>query len=410
MPYTPSTVPKHVPAGKAARWSAIFNNVYDRCDAGKDECEGRAFAAANAILKEDRETERDMSTTILAERIELLEGTLDPEARTVEVVLIRPGWSQNGRYYSKQALSEAVNKFEGAKAYANHPTPRQLKEGAGRDLRDLTGQYTNVHVGTAGELRATRKVFNTPSGDAVWPLIVESIGSAHPPIGVSINALGKGSKGKADGREGLIVESIDIVNSADDVDTPAAGGGFERLIADSGPTLIADLLHLASYEEITEARPDVVEAIKKQNKRIRQDEQARALVEERDAALTALTEARAELARLSGELETARATEARLTSLVEMDRILRRAHFDAPLENIIREQLIKADPSAWVDIVDQEQRKLHVLGERRTVPVKGLPQTTTTVATGSPHGHVLNMDAIGSPDEFVRVVEGLNHQ
>ncbi|MBI5961189.1 MAG: hypothetical protein HY866_20800, partial [Chloroflexi bacterium] len=44
-------------------------------------------------------------TTILCEAISLNEARIDPERRAVEVVLIRPGWSENGRYYSAEVLA-----------------------------------------------------------------------------------------------------------------------------------------------------------------------------------------------------------------------------------------------------------------------------------------------------------------
>lgn len=346
-----------------------------------------------------------MSTTILAERIELLEGTLNAEARTVEAVLIRPGWSANGRYYSREALTAAAAKFEGAKAYANHPTPRQLKEGEGRDVRDLTGQYTNVRIGEGGELRATRRMFDTPSGNAIWPLIVASVGSTHPPIGVSINALGKGSKGKVDGREGLIVESIDIVNSADDVDTPAAGGGFERLIADSGPTLIADLLKLATYEEITEARPDVLDSVRKQMKRARQDDAVRALVEERDAAQAALETARAELQTINEQLATTRAELARTEKRVVLEMALRDAQFNPEYEALLRQELEKIHPDRWVEVMQSEKAKRSADGVRR-VQVYGTPlREAQPVTIGTPYSTApLRYSDFDSPQAFLAAI------
>lgn len=52
--FEPDTVPAHVPSSKASQWAAVFSNVYksalDDGDKSREECEARAYAAANAIL------------------------------------------------------------------------------------------------------------------------------------------------------------------------------------------------------------------------------------------------------------------------------------------------------------------------------------------------------------------------
>src|SRR5689334_10766086 len=48
--------------------------------------------------------------------------TLREAIDSVPVTLIAPGWSSNGRYYSKEVLKASISRFEGAQAYADHPT------------------------------------------------------------------------------------------------------------------------------------------------------------------------------------------------------------------------------------------------------------------------------------------------
>lgn len=348
-----------------------------------------------------------MATHILAEPIELLESTLNSEARTVDVILIKPGWSANGRYYSRDVLVKAAPLFEGVKAYANHPTREQLKRGEGRSVLDITGDYTNVRIGEAGELRATRHVYGS-AGDAVWPLIERAVETKRPIIGVSINALGKATKGKGpDGQEGVIVESIDRANSADDVDTPAAGGGFENLLMGSDHTLVHDLLQALSYEEFIEARPDYIETVRKQLKRARQDDTVRALTSERDAAQTALTEAQRDTVQLTSDLTAARADNARLLAMIEFERSLKEARFDATLEHELREQIERAPVSEWLAILDRQRRTVAALKlGKKPVTVTGAPlRTSAPVTLNESHGRVLNAEAIKTPDDLVRVLQ-----
>lgn len=312
-----------------------------------------------------------MKTHLLAEPIELLEGTLDPAARAVDVVLIRPGWSRNGRYYSREVLAQAAPLFEGVKAYANHPTREQLRRGQSRSVLDITGDYTGVHLGAAGELRATRHVYGQ-AGEAIWPLIERAVTTQRPIIGVSINALGRAHQGTApDGKEGLIVDCIEAANSADDVDDPAAGGGFQRLLA-GGASLVHDVLQTLTYDEYVAARPDVVSALKKQMKRARQTDEIRALTEQRDALHAARDDAQAQITDLTEQLASVRVTNARLTQLVAVERELRRAQFTSEHEYLLRQRLEQVDPATWLDVIAEEHGRLRAAGVAR-VAVHGVP-------------------------------------
>lgn len=313
-----------------------------------------------------------MTTQLLSESIELLEGTLDAAAKTVGVVLIRPGWSQNGRYYSKIVLAKAAPLFEGVKAYANHPTREQLRRGDSRSILDITGNYTDVRVGEDGELRATRHVFGT-SGDAIWPLIERSMGSASPVIGVSINALGKAGKGNApDGKGGMIIESIDIANSADDVDRPAAGGGFTPLLM-GDETLLSDLLNTLTYDEFITARPEFVTTLKKQLKRERQTEAIRAVTTERDSAHAALSEAHAQRDTAQADLDASRAKIARLRADVALEHALRTLKFEPKYEKLLREQLESIPPSEWAAELQREKARVSAMPPVRPVAVHSAP-------------------------------------
>jgi hypothetical protein len=327
-------------------------------------------------------------TTVLCEAIHLDEARIDAEQKTVEVVLIRPGWSENGRYYAPEVLAQAAALFEGVKAYANHSARR----GEARSVLDITGDYTGVHPGEAGELRATRGVFGA-AGEAIWPLIVRSVETRRPVIGLSINAVGRVRQGTAEGREGLIVEAITAAHSVDDVTDPAAGGGFDTLLAGSD-ALAADLLAALSYEEFIAARPDYLERIREQMKRVRQDEAVRAAGQERDQLQAALDEARA-------QAELHRADADRLRAQVALEKLLREAHLHPDWERDLRAQLEQTDPAAWPEIIQREQRKARTAGGR-SVPVSGAPrQVADPVRIEAARSGPLDMRTIRTPEELI---------
>ena len=313
-------------------------------------------------------------THIFIEKIDFLEAELHRETREVDVVLIRPGWSANGRYYASGVLSQTVAMFENAKAFADHPTRAQLKAGEGRSVQHVTGRFYNVRLGANGELRATRKVYDNPAGNAVWPAIVDSIESGTPVIGLSINAVGHASQGKApDGKEGVIVEAITAVNSVDDVTEPAAGGGYVSLVA-SADSLLNEVLQAMSFEELIAARPDYVESLKKQMKRERQDEAVRAALNERDQAVSALVEAQTQNEQLTAQATVYRTEVDKWKLQVALERVLREARLHPDWESDIRTQLEKVDPSEWLDILARERKKAQAAGMTHKIAVTGAPR------------------------------------
>jgi hypothetical protein len=342
-----------------------------------------------------------MGTQILAEHIELLENTINADAKTVDVVLIRPGWSKNGRYYSRDVLAKSASLFEGVKAYANHPTRDQIKRGEGRSVLDITGDYTSVRLGESGEIRATRTVYGK-AGDAVWPLIERAVETKRAIVGVSINALGKASKGKVDGRDGVIVESIEVANSADDVDTPAAGGEFTNLLMGDS-SLTHDLLQALSYDEYVEARPDYIETVRKQQKRARQDDTVRTLTSERDAALTALAESKANTTQHQADLEVARAETARLRQQIAVEKAFREANFNNKLEALLRKRLDKAETSDWLGILADARAEMRAAAIKPDpVTVHGAPLRESRTVTPAPQADTatIDMSVYNTPDKL----------
>jgi hypothetical protein len=353
-----------------------------------------------------------MKTQVLIESIHLDEAVVDRDNRAVAVTLIRPGWSANGRYYAPDVLAQAASLYENIQAFADHPSREQLRRGEGRSVRDVSGRYSDVHLGAGGELRATRHVFGQ-AGEAVWPLIVESVNSRTPVIGLSMNAIGRAGRGKApDGREGVIVEAITAVNSVDDVTAPAAGGGFESLLMGQND-LTGDLLAALDYEEWIAVRPDLVERLKREWKQVRQTGAVVAANTERDRARQDLIETQGQVERLQEQL-AAQETElaglrgelARKGLEVELERALRNANLPAHWEDDLRAQLLDAEPGDWPDILAREQRKAQTAGVRPPkVPVRGAPQRVQrVVVTEGPQVGPVDMAVCDTPDKLAAYV------
>lgn len=407
MPYTGADdpkIPQHVPAGKRAQWAAVWNRTLEACQkAGGKDCEGRAFAAANGVIKE---TTMTIKTQVFTESISLAEAQVNSEARTVDVVLIRPGWSANGRYYAQDVLAKAAPLFEGVKAYANHPSMDQLRRGESRSVLEITGQYTNVRIGDGGELRATREVFGE-AGERVWPLIVKSIEGTRPVIGLSINAVGKAAPGEQDGRKGLIVEDISAANSVDDVTEPAAGGGYASLVA-GVESLAQDILEALDFEEWSAARPEFVERLKREWKQVRQDEAVAAALQERDQVQSALVGVQRQVATLQeqqagqdAEIARLRAENVRKGLEVELERAFREAKLPGEWELELRKQLEHAEPDQWLGIVAAERRKARAAGSGRTaVPVTGAPRREYQPALTESRTGPINMAVIDTPEKL----------
>jgi len=345
-----------------------------------------------------------MSAAILCEQVELITESLDALNKTVKVVLIKPGWSQNGRYYSRDVLAKAAPLFEGVKAYANHPTREQLQRGDSRSVLDITGDYTNVQVREDGALVAERHVFGA-AGEAIWPLIVRSVETKRPTIGISINAAGRLKEGEAEDRKGSVVEDISKANSADDVDAPAAGGEFTTLLM-STDSLTQDLLDTMTYEEFITARPDFIETIRKQLKRERQDEAVRAVSEERDQAHAALVEAHARIADLEQEATTHRTAAEQERRAVALAAVLTEARSKLPAEwhQDIEEELTQAAPDRWAAIVEREVRKARLVKAPVQVSGAGALTPAPVPAPAPVASPMLDMTKFESPEHFAAVV------
>ena len=197
---------------------------------------------------------------------ELLEAkAIEGKQGIYELTLLREGETEDKkRTYKRAALESAVTLFEGAQAYADHPTKSELKERPERSIRDIVGIYENARVEAdngISKLKADLKTLE--SAQWVRPLLDLAVEQPNM-CGASIHADGTITPGKPD-----IVESIDSVFSVDIVTKPNAGGKVERLIAsirdeeEGGDDVKIEELNI---ETLKKDRPDLVEALQKEVK------------------------------------------------------------------------------------------------------------------------------------------------
>lgn len=152
--------------------------------------------------------------------VELVERAVRGDG-TMAVKLIRPGWGSSG-FYPQEVLERDGPKVfvKGTKMFWNHPTEQEERARPEGDLRNLAAELVADArwdgTGTAGPgLYAEAKVFGGYK---------EALEDLAPHIGVSIRASGKGTRGVAEGREGMVLHAITGARSVDFVTLPGAGG------------------------------------------------------------------------------------------------------------------------------------------------------------------------------------------
>lgn len=235
------------------------------------------------------------------------------------VKVIQPGWGSSG-YYSNDVLAASASLFEGAQMFWNHPKSSDNYERPERDLRDLAGVLTNVRYEESNASGAG--IY----GDAiVFDAFRETLDEIAPYIGVSIRAGGKVHEGEAEGRGGLLVDEINLVQSVDFVTRAGAGGKV-----------------LAQFAEA--ARPiEILEEKEKENNM--ELEEAIKTIGERDETINGL----------NGKLTEAQSTIDALSQEVSR---LSEAHMLAECSAIVAAELKESDlPEVTKERIQQESGK-----------------------------------------------------
>ncbi len=149
------------------------------------------------------------------------------------VTLIRPGRSHNGVLYSAAVLAAAAAKFEGAAAFADHPSLLDQSRAGGRSLRDLVGVFHSVECDADGALRACLRLLPGAAwaGELMRGYIADrAAGQVVPAIGLSADLLVRRRPAPRGSGARYEVTAVEAVNSVDLVYRPAAGGSFDRIL------------------------------------------------------------------------------------------------------------------------------------------------------------------------------------
>lgn len=230
----------------------------------------------------------------------------------VPIKIIKPGWGSSG-YYSEGLLRREYTFFEGAQMYWNHPKSSDEWERPERDLNDFAAILRDVtwqEQGIEGPgLYGVAEVFSR------YLPIIEDIGE-H--IGISIRALGQGSEGSAEGRDGMIIERFTDVRSVDFVTRAGAGG---KVISRFNEAASNKLTHMNILE--SEGHMDLKEAL-----------------DTIQTQQTALTEATGKITTLEADIKT---REDKITTLETAVSRYKEAAMISKASDIVSEVLKEAD-------------------------------------------------------------------
>jgi hypothetical protein len=254
-----------------------------------------------AVRRElDRKAHRER-VDILEESVALIEQAVRDDG-TLRLKIIQPGWGSSG-YYSPELLKRdgpAVFR-NGLKMFWDHPTDREEEERPEGSLTNLASVLTSDAEWSEGPrgpgLYADAKVF-----DAYRPAVDE----LAPHIGVSIRAFGTAHPGEAEGRKGPILDELTAAMSVDYVTEPGAGGAILQAF---------EAKRSAAYNtDLDDEDPSKQGGVVTETK----NEDAK-LVKERDDAIAALAEARAQIVK-DEALKLAEAKVADVEDLSEVTR------------------------------------------------------------------------------------------
>ncbi|RJR27750.1 hypothetical protein C4561_01460 [candidate division WWE3 bacterium] len=167
------------------------------------------------------------SSTLLHESLgmPISEMQVDELTRTVNVNLIKTGWSINGNYWQKKHLdqiAEAINLHQRKKSFVGHSESKLGRSVTKEWMAMLSDPLVEKTSDGQFVLRAKAHVFEFPDeAKALWERIVK-----YPEaVGMSVDAFVTGKRGEAEGRKGFIPEDVTKFMSADFVDYASAGGG-----------------------------------------------------------------------------------------------------------------------------------------------------------------------------------------
>ena len=173
------------------------------------------------------------------------------------IKIITPGWGSSG-YYSESMLErDAPDVYKaGTQMFIDHPTQVDEKARPERSLTTLAGFITEdakyLKTGPQGAgVYAEAKIFSPYRN---------FLNEAAPIIGVSHRAIGKGSAGNAEGKQGKIIESLTKCISVDFVTLPGRGGAIVPMLEAyrKNAETLAEQEPPADNEQIEESNEEIM--------------------------------------------------------------------------------------------------------------------------------------------------------
>ncbi len=266
---------------------------------------------------------------LLMDYISLGEATVTAKG-IATIVVIRPGLnSSKERYYPQETLSRDFSVFEGVKMYADHPTDAEDKARPERSIKDWVATLKNVHVDEKGQIIGEAIVIE-PWMQAKLAQLRDK--KMLQEMGISINAIGTGTKGEIEGAKTTIIERIVRVRSVDFVTEPGAGGMVQMYEVDRENDI--DMVNLGTLRE---RRPDLVKSIETEVKavimqEVKQKVELEERVKELETNIESLTTERDELKVKITEAEKAQ-------RIAEAQAVIKEAVDKAELPNAAKERI-----------------------------------------------------------------------
>lgn len=251
---------------------AVLNDLLDKL-ATKQEVEN---AERYNAIKEAKDLLGNLKLNRMQSGIiPLAEKTVRADS-TIPIKIIEPCWGTSG-YYSKELLQKYAGQYKaGTQMFWDHPTPTEEAEKPERSLKNLAsvliseGRWQDDGIAGPG-VYSDAKVFE-PFKSRLEE-IAEHIGLSHV-------AAGKARYGEAEGKKGMIVESIDKVLSIDYVTMSGAGGKIVQLF-ESVKGKKDMLLSEVDIAMLKKERPDLVETLRSELKdAIYNDKEEKKMTEE----------------------------------------------------------------------------------------------------------------------------------
>jgi cation transport regulator len=322
--------------------------------------------------------EVNMERALINEFIPLEEGAVIDKGNA-QIVVIKPGLNASkARYYPSEMLARDFKVFEGVKMYADHPTPTEEKEKPERSVRDWVATLKNVHVGKDGAVLGEAVVVE-PWMQAKLATLRDKNMLAE--MGVSINAIGTGSKGKVEGVDTSIIERIVRARSVDFVTEAGAGGGIVVYESNGHVDTLAPDIDLVSLDVLKEHRPDLVKELESAvraeiTKEVKHMGELEDKVKALETTVTDVTKERDDLKAQIAEAAKARAIAETATKLNE---VVVKSNLPEPARLRILAQFKDAQTDAGIDEAIKAE-VAYIASLTEAGKVKGLGGTQTPPA------------------------------